>query len=147
MLPIVELRLGLPIILEHAVRNNLSIPLHFSLAIIVNIFAIIIAFFFLDFIHEHLLKIKLYKKFAEKHLEKARKKAAKIEKKMSYLGFFALMAFVSVPLPGTGAWSGALISWILNLDRKKSIIAIAAGIIIAGIIILLSSLSLFGFLL
>ena len=53
------------------------------------------------------------------------------------------MLFVAVPLPGTGAWSGCLVSWLLGLDRKKSILAISLGVIIAGLIILFASLGVF----
>jgi len=55
------------------------------------------------------------------------------------------MFFVAVPLPGTGAWTGTMVAWIIGLDRFKSFIAISAGIIIAGLFVLLFSLGLFGF--
>ena len=53
------------------------------------------------------------------------------------------MLLVAVPLPGTGAWTGALIAWVLKLNRLKSFIAISAGIIIAGILVLSASLGFF----
>ena len=56
--------------------------------------------------------------------------------------FIALVLFVAVPLPGTGAWSGSLVSWVLGLDRGKSILAIALGVLIAGLLIFLG---MFGF--
>jgi uncharacterized membrane protein len=47
----------------------------------------------------------------------------------------ALTLFVAVPLPVTGAWSGCLVAWTLGLDRKKSILAISLGVVIAGLIV------------
>ena len=52
----------------------------------------------------------------------------------------ALVLFVAVPLPGTGAWTGCLLSWLLDLDRKKSILAISIGVLIAGLFILFGTL-------
>jgi uncharacterized membrane protein len=55
-----------------------------------------------------------------------------------------LMAFVAIPLPGTGAWTGVLIAFLFGLDFKKSLLIIAIGVFIAGIIV--SSLCLLGWL-
>ena len=86
------------------------------------------------------MNVKIYKKLSEKYLRKFQKRVDKFEKKYEAGGFLALILFVAVPLPGTGAWSGCLVSWLLDLDRKKSILAIGSGIIIAGILILLGTL-------
>jgi uncharacterized membrane protein len=61
---------------------------------------------------------------------------------MKNLGFLALALFVAIPLPMTGAWTGALIAWLLGLKRWKSFIAIAFGVIIAGILVTLISVGL-----
>jgi uncharacterized membrane protein len=53
-----------------------------------------------------------------------------------------LMAFVAIPLPGTGAWTGALIAFLFGLDFKKSLLVIAIGVLIAGVIV--TSLCLLG---
>ena len=57
--------------------------------------------------------------------------------------YFALFLFVAIPVPGTGAWTGTLAASILNLDFKKTMIAILAGVLVAGLIMLLASLGLF----
>ena len=88
---------------------------------------------------------KWYRKFIEPIFKRVHKKAHKIERKMDSLGYLALMLFVAVPLPLTGAWTGTIAAWVMDLNRFKSFIAIAAGIIIAGLLILLLSLGLFGF--
>ena len=58
--------------------------------------------------------------------------------------YFALFIFVGIPLPGTGAWTGTLAASFLDMDFKKSIIAIIAGVVLAGIIMGLASFGVFG---
>ena len=53
------------------------------------------------------------------------------------MGFLALTLFVGIPLPGTGAWTGCLIAWILGLNRKKSVLSITLGVVIASILVIL----------
>ena len=139
-LPVFELRAGLPIAVNYALKNNFPVIPIFLLILFVNISVIFLIFLFLDFLHESLMKISLYKKIFGYYLRRLRKKADKLEKKLDVYGFFALSFFVAIPLPGTGAWTGCLVSWLLGLDRKKSIVAISLGVFIAGIIILLASL-------
>jgi len=91
------------------------------------------------------MHLKIYRKSFEFYLKKIQKKVDKFEIRYNKLGFIALMLFVAIPLPGTGAWSGCLLSWILGLERKKSIIAIAAGVMIAGLIILFGTLGAISF--
>ena len=56
--------------------------------------------------------------------------------------FFGLILFVGVPLPGTGAWTGSLIASVLDMDKKKSFIAITIGVVMASIIMMLISFGL-----
>jgi len=135
ILPISELRGGLPLAIIYAKDNNIPLILIFSLIVLLNILVVFFVFYFLDNIHHVLLNVKLYKKFFESYMKRLQRKIDKFEKKYSTLGFLALTLFVAVPLPITGAWSGCLVSWALGLDRKKSILAISIGIVIAGLII------------
>ncbi len=139
VLPVFELRVGLPIILEHLTRNDLSIWPYFLIVLILNVLVIFLIFLFLDFFHELFLKSKSYKKVFERVLRKLQRKIAKVEEAK----YLALMLLVAVPLPGTGAWTGTLIAWILGLNRLKSFLAIASGVIIAGFLVLLASLGFF----
>ena len=143
LLPISELRGGLPIVIHWALKNNYSVFPYFFLVVGLNVIMIFLIILFLDYLHEEFMKIKIYRKVIEKYLEKVRKKADKIEKKIDNVGFIALCLFVAIPFPGTGAWTGSFVSWVLGLNRKKSIIAIGAGVLIAGVLILISSLGLF----
>ncbi len=140
ILPISELRGGLPLAIIYANQNNIPIFLIFPLIVMLNILVIFFVFYFLDNIHHILLNIKIYKRFFDAYIERFQKKVDKFEKKYSTMGFLALMLFVAVPLPVTGVWSGCLLSWILDLDRKKSILSISIGVIIAAILVLLGTL-------
>ncbi len=140
ILPISELRGGLPLAVIYANQHNIPLSLIFPLIVMANILAIFLAFFFLDRFHHVFLNIKVYKRFFDRYAERFQKKVDKFEKKYSAMGFLALTLFVAVPLPATGAWSGVLISWLLDLDRKKSMLAIALGVLIAGILVLLGTL-------
>lgn len=139
--PIFELRGGLPMVLEYAVRNQLPILPYVLASILLNVFIISFVFLFLDFFHGHFMKIKSYRRVTGGFLKRIQKKADKLKGKIDNWGYLALMFFVAVPLPGTGAWTGGFIAWTLGLDRKKSFSAIALGIILSGIFILLASLS------
>jgi uncharacterized membrane protein len=72
------------------------------------------------------------KGFIDKRIKSTMKKASVIEK----YSLWGLFIFVAIPLPGTGIWSGALISSILELDLKRAVLAISVGNLVAGVAIL-----------
>ena len=143
LLPVTGLRVGIPLASSYALQNNIPIFLVFSLIILINILLVFFIFFFLDNLHSKFMEIKIYRKFFEGYLKRLQKRIDRFEKQNSVIGIFALVLFVSIPLPGTGTWSGSIISWVLDLDRKKSILAISLGVFIAGLIILFVFLGLF----
>lgn len=145
ILPISEIRGGLPILINYCLKNNLSFNSMLSLfllALILNFLVIFLIYFFLDFLHVHFLKISFYRKFFEKFVEKIRKKHEKFEKRFNDIGYLALLIFVAIPLPGSGAWTGTFLAWLFGLERKKSIIAILFGVLIAGLIVFIFSFGL-----
>ena len=144
ILPISELRIGLPVIIEYCVRNEISIWPYFLLVLILNIFIIFLIFIFFDFVHELFMKFRWYRNVIGHMLKRLQKKVSKVRSKMDKWGYLALMFFVAIPLPGSGAWTGALIAWIIGLDRLKSFVAITFGVIVAGLIIFLVSLGSLG---
>ena len=146
LLPGTELRFGLPVAMLYAQENNISLILIFLLIVLINILLIFFIFFFLDYLHKWLINFKFYERFFKACLKKFQKRVDKFEKRHASLGFLALTLFVAIPLPGTGAWSGSLVSWILGLDRKKSILAISLGVSIAGLLIFLGVLGFMSFL-
>lgn len=138
--PVAELRVGMPLAVAYSLDKNIPVIFAFLVSVLANIFVIFFIFFFLDFLHSRFMNFNFYSKFFKKFISGIQKKADKFEKKYNALGFLALAFFVAVPLPGTGAWTGAFISWILGLDRNKSVASIAVGVILAGIFVFLSSL-------
>ena len=141
--PVFELRGGLPIIVEYAVRNGVSVWPYFLMVLVLNILVIFLLFLFLDYLHETFMKTKWYSAVIGRILKRLQRKVGKVESRMHKWGYFALMFFVAIPFPGTGAWSGTMVAWALGLDRLKSFIAIATGIVIAGLFVLLFSLRFF----
>ena len=77
-------------------------------------------------------------------LEKGEKAGAKLESKAGSGLYIALLLFVGIPLPGTGAWSGTLAASLLNMDFKKSVLYVMLGVVLAGVIMLAASLGVFG---
>jgi len=126
IIPISEIRGGIPYALHYKFPLTLIIFLIF-----LNIIIVPIIFLFLDSINNLLLKIDIYKKFFNSTVERTRRKLHKNIEKYGYLG---LTIFVGIPLPLTGAYTGALGAWIFGMNRKKAFLAIAFGVIIASII-------------
>jgi len=77
-------------------------------------------------------------------IEKGEKGGKKLQEKAGRGLYFALFLFVGIPLPGTGAWTGTLAASFLDMDFKKSVIAIMLGVVLAGIIMGLAATGIFG---
>ena len=136
MVPIVELRGAIPI----AESLGLNIALYYPIALIGNMLPVPIIYLFARKVLEWGKDKKLTKKFFTWCLEKGEKGGEKLKKSAGNSGiFWALLLFVGIPLPGTGAWTGTLAASFLNLDFKTSISAVALGVILAGIIMSLGS--------
>ncbi len=130
MLPISELRGGIPV----AVSSGVGLLPAFASCVAANIAVVIPVFFFLDYVHTYLMKIKVYNQLFSLYLERVRKK---VEAKFAQQRweFLVLFLFVAIPFPSTGAYTGCLIAWFFEMDRKWSLIAIAAGVVTAGIVV------------
>ena len=145
--PISELRGGIPVAVAYGISNNLAFMHIFGLImlmILANILVIFLLFWFLDFFHTGLLRFSAYNKSFVRYLEMIRKKIDKVEESYAAYGFLGLMLFVAIPVPATGAWTGTIIAWILGFERKRSILAISAGVIIAGIIVSIATFAGYG---
>ena len=90
----------------------------------------------------YLKTTKTFGPFFTRYEEKLHAKGDAVKK----YGFFALTMFVGIPVPGTGAWSGSLVSTILEFDFKKGFLSILLGVIMAGIILTLASYGVLSFL-
>ena len=136
MVPIVELRGAIPIA-EHL---ELNIFLYYPIAIIGNMLPVPIIYLFARKVLEWGKDKKIIGKFFTWCLEKGEKGGKKLRETAGNSGiFWALLIFVGIPLPGTGAWTGTLAASFLNIDFKTSISAVALGVILAGIIMSLGS--------
>lgn len=80
-------------------------------------------------------KVKFFNKIANWLDEKVEKHKGQIEK----FGYLGVVLFVGIPLPGTGAWTGSLIASVLNMDRKKTFLAVLVGLFMASVIMMLLS--------
>lgn len=136
MVPIVELRGAIPI----AESLGLNIFLYYPIAIIGNMLPVPIIYWFARKVLEWGKDKKIIGKFFTWCLEKGEKGGEKLKKSAGNNGiFWALLIFVGIPLPGTGAWTGTLAASFLNIDFKTSIAAVTLGVLLAGIIMSLGS--------
>ena len=134
--PIVELRGAIPI----AEGLGLNIFLYYPIAIIGNMLPVPIIYLFARNVLEWGKDKEIIGKFFTWCLEKGEKGGEKLKASAGNSGiFWALLLFVGIPLPGTGAWTGTLAASFLNLDFKTSISAVALGVILAGIIMSVGS--------
>ena len=140
MVPLIELRGGVPI----AVGMGLDYWTALFVCVIGNMLPV-------PFIYLFARKVLLWganKKYIGKMftfiLEKGEKVGQKLVKKTGRGGlFFALMLFVGIPIPGTGAWTGALGASFLNMGVKSTAVAVGLGVVMAGVIMALLSSGVF----
>lgn len=127
LLPILELRGGL------IAANLLGVKLipAFIICFIGNMLPIPFILLFIEKIFDWLRD----KKGLGAVVRYCEKKADKNKDKIEKYGLWGLLILVAIPLPGTGAWTGALVAALMRLDIKKSLPVIACGVLIAGVIV------------
>ena len=140
MVPLIEIRGAIP----YAVGFGLPLVPSILVAILGNMLPVPFIFLFARKVLEWGKDKKVIGKFFTWCLEKGEKGGRKLEAKAGRGLYWALFLFVGIPLPGTGAWTGTLAASILNMDFKKSTLAVMAGVLLAGAIMLLASLGVFG---
>lgn len=144
MVPLIELRGAVPVGLSQAFGDPLPILPLYIISIIGNMLPVPIIFFFARKVLEWGADKPVIGKFFKFCLEKGKKGGEKLKEKAGRGLFFALLLFVGIPLPGTGAWTGTLAASLLDMDFKQSVIAVMLGVIMAGIIMGLASAGVFG---
>lgn len=130
--PLGEAKVGIP----YAILNDVNIYVAFIFCFIANVLVFPLMIFFLDSINRYFFKWRLYKKSS---VYVARKAKTGAQKGIEKYGFWGLMIFVLVPLPGTGVYAGTIASYIFKIDRKKAFLANTIGIFISCIIIWVST--------
>ena len=140
MVPLIELRGAIP----YAVGFELPLVPSLVLAVVGNMLPVPFIFLFAREVLEWGKDKKYIGGFFRWCLEKGEKGGRKLEAKAGRGLYIALLLFVGIPLPGTGAWTGTLAASFLNMDFRKSVIYVLLGVLLAGFIMLIASLGVFG---
>ena len=140
MVPIVELRGAIPI----AVGMDLNPVASYIICVLGNMLPVPIIYFFA---RKFLLwgeKQRYIGKICTFFVEKGEKAGRKLTAKTGRGGLFvALLLFVGIPIPGTGAWTGTLAASFLDMGIKHTAVSVSLGVVLAGIIMALTSAGVF----
>ena len=140
MVPLIELRGAIP----YAVGFGLPLVPSYIVAVIGNMLPVPFIFLFARRLLEWGAGKRYVGGFCAWCLEKGRKGGEKLEAKAGAGLYVALLLFVGIPLPGTGAWTGTLAASLLDMDFGKSVLYVMLGVVLAGVIMLTASLGVFG---
>ena len=146
MLPIIELRGSIPV----GAAIGLPFYINYPLSVLGNLLPVPFILLFIPKFLDFLARFKPFQPMVNWLRRKAEKNKDRVlvdgeesagEKKrgMSLRVFVALMIFVAIPLPGTGAWTGALVASLFNLPKRYSLLAATLGVMISGAIMSLAS--------
>ncbi len=135
MVPLIELRCAIPI---SQIRHLPIVP-SYVIAIIGNMLPVPIIYLFARKVLEWGADKPVIGGFFSWCLEKGEKGGKKLQQKAGRGLFLALLLFVGIPLPGTGAWTGTLAASILDMDFKSTVAAVMLGVLLAGIIMMMLS--------
>ena len=140
MVPLIELRGAIPY------SQVMGLPLleSYIIAIIGNMLPVPIIYLFARKVLEWGADKPVIGGFFTWCLEKGKHGGEKLQAKAGKGLFIALLLFVGIPLPGTGAWTGTLAASLLDIDFKSSILAVMGGVLLAGVIIGLASVGVLG---
>lgn len=140
MVPLIELRGAIP------VSQGLGLPLlqSYIVCVIGNMVPVPIIYFFARKVLEWGADKPVIGKFFTFCLVKGEHGGKKLQEKAGRGLFVALLLFVGIPLPGTGAWTGTLAASLLDMDFKSSVVAVMLGVLLAGVIMGLASAGVFG---
>ena len=135
MVPLIELRGAIPI------SQIMLVPFiqSYIIAIIGNMLPVPIIYLFARKVLEWGADKPLIGGFFSWCLEKGEKGGKKLQQKAGRGLFLALLLFVGIPLPGTGAWTGTLAASILDMDFKSTVVAVMLGVLLAGVIMMVLS--------
>ena len=150
VLPIIELRGAIPV----GAAIGLPFYVNYPVAVLGNLLPVPFILAFIPWILEFMHKHRILRKLVEWVWAKAEKYKGKIIKGDETIGkakltrpvFLALMLFVAIPLPGTGAWTGSLVAALFGLPKRQSFLAVTLGVLISGVIMSLASYGVIGFL-
>jgi uncharacterized membrane protein len=131
--PFGEAKVGIP----YGMAHEVNIYLVFVACFAANVLVFPLMFFFLEHINKYLLRLRFYKKSA---LYIARKAKTGSADKIKKYGFWGLIFFVMLPIPGTGVYAGSIASYLFKMERQKAFVANTIGIFISSVIIWVTTL-------
>ena len=140
MVPLIELRGAIP----YAVLFDLPLVPSYLIAVVGNMLPVPVIFFFARKVLLCGMDKPVIGGFFTWCVRKGERGGEKLKAAAGRGLYWALLLFVGIPLPGTGAWTGTLAASFLNMDFKKSVLAVMGGVILAGLIMGAGSLGLFG---
>lgn len=144
MVPLIELRGAIPVAygIHEAFQQGLvseDINLFWSYVVIAigNMLPVPFIYFFARKVLEwgKTVNVRFFRNFCNWCLEKGEKGGQKLQAKAGRGLYWALLLFVGIPLPGTGAWTGTLAASFLDMDFKKSVLAVVGGVVLASVIV------------
>ena len=136
MVPLIELRGAIPVAYAiHTANPDFNIPLSYLIIAIGNMLPVPFIFFFARKVLEWGKDKRFIGRFFTWCLEKGEKGGQKLQEKAGRGLYWALVLFVGIPLPGTGAWTGTLAASFLDMDFKKSVLAVVGGVVLASVIV------------
>ena len=136
MVPLIELRGAIPV--AYAINTadpDFSLLWSYIIIAVGNMLPVPFIYFFARKVLEWGKDKRYIGKFFTWCLEKGEKGGQKLQAKAGRGLYWALLLFVGIPLPGTGAWTGTLAASFLDMDFKKSVIAVIGGVVLASIIV------------
>jgi len=114
------------------VARGMPLLAAFGLSVACNALVAPLAFLFLTTIHKLLYHGAFYARVFDRFVERVR---LKVSGSVEKYGYWGLLAFVAIPLPVTGAWTGAVGAWVLGMHKRKAAFFIALGVLVAGLIV------------
>ncbi|MCK0156737.1 small multi-drug export protein [Cellulophaga sp. F20128] len=130
--PFGEAKVGIP----YGMLNGLNIYLVFVVCFLSNLLVFPMMLFFLTKINQYLLNWRFYKKGA---IYVARKAKTGSGDKIKKYGFWGLIFFVMLPIPGTGVYAGTIATYLFKIEKRKAFLANAIGIFFSSVIIWLAT--------
>ena len=126
--PFGEAKVGIP----YAIFNDVNIYLALLFCFIANVLVFPVMLFFLDSVNHYFLRYRFYKKSA---IYVARKAKLGAQKNVQKYGFWGLIVFVMLPIPGTGVYAGTIATYLFTLNRKQAFLANTIGIFLSCMIV------------
>ncbi|QLE00254.1 small multi-drug export protein [Galbibacter sp. BG1] len=132
--PFGEAKVGIP----YAIFNEVNMYLAFAACFVANVFVFPVMMFFLDSLNAHLLKWKFYKKSA---IKVARRVKTGAGSGISRFGFWGVLFFVMLPIPGTGVYAGSIAAYLFRMPYQQAFLANTIGIFISCVMVMIMTMA------